>query len=97
MYSALHEHPELDDEPVLVERLDAKPQAQPARSETVAPQIRSRLHVICALYAHTPSVERRMALLDHLETLTLEAAAALAQDLLEKGWRPPAPQARATA
>ncbi len=50
--------------------------------------IRSRLHVICALYAHTPQPERRLALLDHLERMTLEAAESLAAHLLASGWRP---------
>jgi hypothetical protein len=50
--------------------------------------IRSRLHVICALYAHTPQADRRLALLDHLERMTLEAAESLAAHLLASGWRP---------
>lgn len=53
-----------------------------------SPAIRSRLHVICALYAHTPQPERRLALLDHLERMTLEAAESLATHLLASGWRP---------
>ncbi len=53
------------------------------------PDFRRRLHSICALYAHARP-ERRGAILDHLESLALEAAAALAQNLLESGWRPPA-------
>lgn len=51
------------------------------------PDFRRRLHNICALYAHARP-ERRGAILDHLESLALEAAAALAQNLLEAGWRP---------
>lgn len=63
--------------------------AAPAGGARVAPPaIRSRLHVICALYAHTPQPERRLALLDHLERLTLEAAESLAAHLLASGWRP---------
>lgn len=53
------------------------------------PDFRRRLHSICALYAHARP-ERRAAVLDHLESLALEAAAALAENLLESGWRPPA-------
>ena len=48
---------------------------------------RRRLHTICALYAHERP-DRRPALLDHLESLALEAATALAVGLLESGWRP---------
>jgi hypothetical protein len=51
------------------------------------PDFRRRLHSICALYAHARP-ERRGAILDHLESLALEAAAVLAQNLLEAGWRP---------
>ena len=53
------------------------------------PEFRRRLHSICALYAHARP-ERRGAILDHLESLALEAAAMLAQNLLEAGWRPSA-------
>ncbi len=53
-----------------------------------APNIRGRLHAICALYAHTPAQERRMELIDALEALTLEVAHLMALDLLENGWRP---------
>lgn len=66
------------------------PPSPEARKPT-PPSIRSRLHVICALYAHTPQPERRLALLDHLERLTLEAAEMLAAHLLASGWRPPSP------
>jgi hypothetical protein len=52
------------------------------------PNIRSRLHVICALYAHTPKLEARLALLDSLEALALQAAHLLAVELLESGWAP---------
>jgi hypothetical protein len=52
------------------------------------PDIRSRLHVICALYAHTPRLEARLALLDSLENLALQAAHLLAVQLLESGWAP---------
>ena len=55
------------------------------------PKIRSRLNVICALYAHTDGVGNRLILLDQLEALTLEAAQQLALELLEAGWRPGAP------
>lgn len=52
------------------------------------PNIRARLHAICALYAHTPVQDRRMELLDALEDLTLQTAHLLAIDLLENGWLP---------
>lgn len=61
-------------------------EAQPTPPTPVS--IRSRLHVICALYAHTPQPDRRLALLDHLERMTLEAAEQLAAHLLASGWRP---------
>lgn len=54
------------------------------------PNIRARLHAICALYAYTPVQERRQELLDGLEALTLEVAHLMALDLLENGWRPDA-------
>lgn len=60
------------------------------KASTQAPNIRSRLHVICALYAHTDQPDRRLVLLDHLERLTLEAAESLAAHLLASGWRPQA-------
>jgi len=53
-----------------------------------APNIRGRLHAICALYAYTPVQERRAELVDSLEHLTLEVAHLMALDLLENGWRP---------
>lgn len=53
-----------------------------------APNIRARLHAICALYAYTPVQNRRMELLDALEDLTLQVAHLLAVDLLDNGWRP---------
>ncbi len=59
----------------------------PARSPMATPDIRSRLHAICALYAHTACPKARVALLDRLERLALQAAQALAVDLLENGWR----------
>jgi hypothetical protein len=49
------------------------------------PNIRARLHTICALYAHTPQPERRHELLDALEKMTLELAAMMAQEMLESG------------
>lgn len=52
------------------------------------PSIRARLHVLCALYAHTPSPDRRLQLLDSLEGQVLELAHLLAVDLLSHGWRP---------
>jgi hypothetical protein len=52
------------------------------------PNIRARLHAICALYAYTPVQERRLELLDVLEDLTLEVAHLLALDLLNNGWQP---------
>ena len=51
------------------------------------PEFRRRLHAICALYAHARP-EQRGAILDHLESLALEAAATLAENLLDGGWRP---------
>jgi len=50
--------------------------------------IRGRLHVICALYAHTQDPKARLELLDRLEDLAMQAAHELAVDLLENGWRP---------
>lgn len=52
------------------------------------PSIRARLHVLCALYAHTPSPARRLELLDSLEGQVLELAHLMALDLLNNGWRP---------
>lgn len=52
------------------------------------PSIRARLHVLCALYAHTPSPSRRLELLDSLEGQVLELAHLMALDLLNNGWRP---------
>lgn len=70
----------------------APPDPTPPTAADLAPPtpagIRSRLHVICALYAHTPQPERRLALLDHLERMTLEAAESMAAHLLASGWRP---------
>lgn len=63
-------------------------EAAPLADLPTPASIRSRLHVICALYAHTPQPDRRLALLDHLERMTLEAAESLAAHLLASGWRP---------
>lgn len=52
------------------------------------PQIRARLHTICALYAHAPTSERRTKLLDELEIMALQVAATMAEELLEAGWTP---------
>ncbi len=52
------------------------------------PNIRGRLHAICALYAHTQDPKARLELLDRLEELALQAAHELAVDLLENGWKP---------
>lgn len=57
-------------------------------SDFQPPSIRSRLHVLCALYAHTPSPSRRLELLDSLEGQVLELAHLMALDLLNNGWRP---------
>jgi hypothetical protein len=57
--------------------------------------IRPRLHVLCALYAHSRQLDQRLSLLEGMEALTLQLAQALAVDLLEKGWRPPDQQAAA--
>jgi hypothetical protein len=54
------------------------------------PDIRARLHTICALYSHAPNLEHRIALLDTLENLALQTAQILAVELLECGWRPDA-------
>jgi hypothetical protein len=50
--------------------------------------IRARLHAICALYAHARTQAQRLALLEQLEDMALEAAHLLAVDLLRNGWRP---------
>lgn len=50
--------------------------------------LRSQLHVICALYAYAPTLDRRLALLDHLENLARQAIHLKARELLESGWRP---------
>ncbi|WP_165185045.1 hypothetical protein [Caulobacter soli] len=50
--------------------------------------IRARLHTICALYANARSPAQRVALLEQLEGMALEAAHLLAVDLLRNGWRP---------
>lgn len=50
--------------------------------------IRARLHSICALYAHARTPACKAALLNELETMTLETAHQLAVDLLRNGWRP---------
>jgi hypothetical protein len=52
------------------------------------PNIRSRLHVIRALYANARTPDQRFALLDQFEDLTLQMAHLMALDLLENGWRP---------
>jgi hypothetical protein len=49
------------------------------------PDVRDRLHSICALYAYTNSAHDRLALLDHLEDIALQAAAQMAHELLEQG------------
>ena len=54
------------------------------------PNIRGRLHALCALYAHTQDPKARLELLDRLEELALQAAHELAVDLLENGWKPEA-------
>ena len=61
------------------------------------PNIRGRMHAICALYAYTPVQERRAELLDALEDLTLEVAHLMALDLLENGWRPDPPASSSPA
>jgi hypothetical protein len=54
---------------------------------SLPPNIRGRLHVICALYAYTPCSQARLELLDRLEQLTLQAALALATELVEDEWQ----------
>lgn len=77
------------DEPPPASLLVNLPPGREAQPTPPTPaSIRSRLHVICALYAYTPQPERRLALLDHLERMTLEAAEQLATHLLASGWRP---------
>ena len=58
-----------------------------ARPPLARPDIRTRLHAICALYAHSPNTKARIDLLDKLEELTMQAAMMLAVDLLENGWQ----------
>jgi hypothetical protein len=68
----------------------------PAQSvETLSPpapppqfDIRTRLHSICALYAHARQPGQRVALLEQMEEMTLEVAHQWAVDLLRNGWRP---------
>jgi len=57
-------------------------------SLSAPPDIRARLHVICALYSHARSPASRLAVLEQLEQMALEAAQVLAVELLENGWRP---------
>jgi hypothetical protein len=57
-------------------------------STMTPPDIRARLHSICALYANARDPASRLALLERLEQMTLETAQTLALDLLENGWRP---------
>ena len=57
-------------------------------SRLTPPDLRARLHGICALYAHTRGRAERIALLEQLEQMALEAAQILAIDMLENGWRP---------
>jgi hypothetical protein len=74
------------DEP---ESVDAVAPAQGLlASPLVRPHIRPRLHTICALYAHAPTLEQRLRLLDELEVMTLQLAAVMAGELLEAGWMP---------
>jgi len=63
------------------------PEAAPLDAWRAPPEFRRRLHAICALYAHERP-EKRAAILDHLESLALETAAALAENLLQSGWKP---------
>jgi hypothetical protein len=50
--------------------------------------VRARLHAICALYCHTRSPDKREAVLEQMEDMTLEIAHVMAVDLLRNGWRP---------
>jgi hypothetical protein len=52
--------------------------------------IRPRLHVLCALYAHSRQLDQRLGLLEDLEALVLQRAQILAAELLRDGWRPSA-------
>lgn len=75
-------------------KLDILPDKYEERSRdllgslAVPPDIRARLHAICALYAHSRTPKGQASLLDLLELMTLEAAQLLATDLLDNGWRP---------
>lgn len=50
--------------------------------------LQARLHMLCALYAHTGSPGRRQELLESVEVTVLELAHLMAVDLLRSGWRP---------
>jgi hypothetical protein len=58
------------------------------KSDTADLSIRPRLHVLCALYAHSRQLDQRLSLLEGLEAVVQQIAQARAVDLLEKGWRP---------
>lgn len=74
--------------PRLVEEDEAyMPELRRVRPSLARPDVRTRLHAICALYAHSPNAKARTDLLDKLEELTLQAAMMLAVDLLENGWQ----------
>jgi hypothetical protein len=72
----------------LIDVEDLGPLYPSLRSMFEPPQIRARLHTICALYYYSPRKDLRRALLEKMEDLTLELAHLLALDLLENGWRP---------
>lgn len=84
-----------DDLAALFATLDLPVPAEPPpqdhlllRSTGHMPDIRAKLHSICALYAHAPTLDQRLALLDRLEILALNTAQTLAVELLECGWQP---------
>jgi hypothetical protein len=79
---------EISELAALIDAEDLQPLYPPLRSMFQPPQIRARLHTICALYYYSPRKDLRRALLEKMEDLTLELAHLLALDLLENGWRP---------
>ncbi len=57
----------------------------PGLTLSAAPSpIRPRLHVLCALYAHSRRLDQRLSLLEDLEALILQHARTLAAEL--GGW-----------
>lgn len=75
--------------------LEASAELRPPQNplETGPSPIRTRLHVLCALYAYSGRLDQRMSLLEDLEAFILRRAQAMAAELLEDGWRPAAASA----